>query len=218
MIFKRQQKDPSEQVRAGLAVLRQQHQENNQRDVGLMNLPKYQRAKQKLVNVGRDAVPALLDALNAPRASTDTPQGQIDDGVANDIADILGAIGDPRAVGPLMAQFTSYIVSAQSALAAFPQGIDALIHGLDDSDQFVRSCCIQGLGLAKVDRPRAAQGIARAFGDPHAENRREAALAAWHLGVADPQLIAGLQRLAADDPSERVRDKAGDALRQLGRP
>lgn len=218
MIFKRQQKDPNERVHADLAVLRQQHQENNQRDIGLMNMPKHRRAKQDLVSMGADAVPALLQALDAPRANRETPEGDVEWGVANDVAEVLGAIGDPRAVGPLMAQFKNYIVSAQSALAAFPQGIEALLHGLDDSDQFIRSCCIQGLGLAKVDRPRAAQGIARAFGDPHAENRREAALAAWHLGVADPQLIEGLQRLAADDPSERVRDKAGDALRQLGRP
>jgi HEAT repeat protein len=217
-MFKRRPKDPSEQVAAALAVLRQQHEENNTRGIGLMNMPKHQQAKRGLVNIGSEAVPALLDALNAPRANTDTPQGQVDDGVANDIADVLGAIGDPRAVGPLMAQFRNYIVSSQSALAAFPQGVEALLHGLDDHDEFIRSCCIQGLGLAKVDRARVAQGIAKAFADPHPENRREAALAAWRLGVPDPELITGLRRLITEDPSERVRGKATDALRQLSRP
>lgn len=217
-MFKRRPKDPSEQVAGALAVLQQQHEENNNRGIGLMNMPKHQQAKRGLVNIGSEAVPALLDALNAPRAKTDTPQGQVDDGVANDIADVLGEIGDPRAVGPLMAQFKNYIVSSQSALAAFPQGVDALLHGLDDPDEFIRSCCIQGLGLAKVDRARAAQGIAKAFADPHAENRREAALAAWRLGVPDSELITGLRRLIAEDSSERVRGKASDALTQLSRP
>lgn len=215
MIFRRQPKDPTERVQAALAVLRRQQQENNQRGIGLMNMPKHQRAKQELVSMGAEAVPALLQALSAPRASTDTPQGQIDDGVANDIADVLGDIGDPRAVGPLMAEFKHYIVGAQSALASFPAGVEALLDGLDDPDEFVRGCCVQGLGLAKVDRASAAQGIVCVLEDPHDQNRWHAALAAWHLGLADPELISGLQRVAANDPSERVRNKAQDALQQL---
>ena len=66
MIFKRQPKDPNARVHTDLAVLRQQHQENNQRDIGLMNMPKHQRGKQDLVSMGADAVPALLQALDAP--------------------------------------------------------------------------------------------------------------------------------------------------------
>ena len=36
MIFKRQPKDPNERVSAAVTVLRQQHQENNERGVGLI--------------------------------------------------------------------------------------------------------------------------------------------------------------------------------------
>src|SRR4051812_46332963 len=72
MIFKRQPKDPSERVRAALDVLAQQHRENNQRGIGLMNMPKHQRAKQDLVRMGSEAVPPLVRTLSTPRASTDT--------------------------------------------------------------------------------------------------------------------------------------------------
>jgi HEAT repeat protein len=215
-MFRRQPKDPAERVRAALDLLAKQHRENNQRRVGLMNLPQYQRTKQELVRMGSEAVPALLQALRVPRASSDTPQGEIDDGVANDVAEVLGDIGDPRAVGPLMSLFPQYIVSAQAALARFPQGVAALLGGLDDTDEFIRSCCIQGLGVATVERGRAVQGITKALDDPYPANRRAAALAAWQLGVADPQLVTALRDRAAHDDSERVRSKAGDALRQLG--
>lgn len=215
MIFKRQPKDPNARVQADLAVLRQQHHENDQRGIGLMNMPKHQRAKRDLVVMGADAVPALVQVLVAPHASTDTPEGQVEDGVANDIAEVLGDIGDPRAVEPLMAQFKRHIVSAQPALASFSAGVDALLRGLGDSDEFVRGCCIRGLGLAKVERALAAGGVAKALGDSDASNRGDAALAARRLGVADPQLVAALQRVATDDPSERVRGKAQDAIWEL---
>jgi HEAT repeat protein len=217
MMFKRQPKDPNERVAAALAVLRQQHRENNLRDIGLINMPKHERAMQDLVRIGADAVPALVQTLCAPRPGTDTPQGQVEDGVANDIADVLGDIGDPRAVEPLTAQFQHYIVTAQRALARFPQGVDALLGGLDDSDEFVRCCCVQGLGFARADRARAAMGITKALDDPYDHNRERAAMAARLLGYAEPQLISRLQQVAADDPTRRVRDKALDALHQLNR-
>ncbi|MDA0167071.1 hypothetical protein OM076_42820 [Solirubrobacter ginsenosidimutans] len=135
MIFRRQAKDPADRVRDILDVLEQQHRENSQRAVGLVNMPKYQRAKRDLVVMGSEAVPALSEALNAPRASTDTAAGQIDDGVANDIAEVLGDIGDPRAVGPLMSSFKQYVVAAHAALGRFPEGVNALLSGLDENDE-----------------------------------------------------------------------------------
>ena len=76
---------------------------------------------------------------------------------------------------------------------------------------------IQGLGHAKVDQVRAAHGIAQGLSHPDSENRFAAALAVFPLGVADPQLVAELQRVAAGDPNDRVRGKAEDALRELSR-
>jgi HEAT repeat protein len=93
-MFRRASKDP---VEAALDTLRRQHRENNQRGVGLMNMPKHRRAKEDLVGMGADAVPALIAVLTAER------EGDVEDGVAGDIAEVLGEIGDPRAVGPLLA-------------------------------------------------------------------------------------------------------------------
>jgi HEAT repeat protein len=216
-LFRRAPKDPNERVHALIDVLRQQHRENNRRGVGLTSMPKYARAKRDLADLGGGAVPALIGLLSASRPDRDTPEGDVEFAVAHDIAEVLGDIGDPRAIEPMMGQFKNYVVATHGALAKFPAGIDALLRGLDDDDDYVRGCCIQGLGLATVERVRAAHGLARALDDAHDENRREAALAAWRLGLGDPQLVAALQRHAEQDSNDRVRDKARDALRELTR-
>jgi HEAT repeat protein len=107
VIFKRQPKDPDTRARAALAVLRQQIQENYERNIGLMNMPKHKRAKADLVNIGPDAVPLLIQVMTAPRAPRDTPEGDLEYDLAGDIAGMLGEIGDPRAVQPLLDQFSS---------------------------------------------------------------------------------------------------------------
>jgi hypothetical protein len=114
-----------------------------------------------------------------------------------------------------MDQFERYIVSAQRALAKFPAGIEALLAGLDDTEKFIRGCCVEGLGFATVERDLAAAGITKALGDPNAHNREQAALAAQHLALADPELVRVLEQLAVDDPSERVRMKAQGAYHAL---
>jgi len=215
MLFRRQPKDPNERVQADLAVLRQQREEREQRNITMDKLPRHKRAKQDLISMGGDAVPALVEALGDSPAYTDAPSSYVERDVTHDIADVLGDIGDPRAVEPLMAQFKNHITSAPMALAKFPEGVDALLRGMNDADAFMRSCCIQGLGHAKVDRVRAAKGIAKGLGDPSWENRFTAALAVFPLRVADPELIGELRRAAASDPSDRVRGKADDALRAL---
>jgi HEAT repeat protein len=217
MFFMRQPKEPAERIDAALVVLREQHLENNQRGIGLMHMPRHQRAKADLVRMGPAAVPKLIEVLEAHRASADTPNGRIDDGVASDVAEVLGDIGDRRAIGPLLAQFKRHIVSAQGALAKFPAGVDALLHGLGDPDEFIRGCCVCGLGVARVERCGAVRGITKALADPHAANRREACLAARHLAVRDAELIDALRQLSVGDPSERVREMAGDALWELDR-
>lgn len=220
MIFKRQAKDPSERVHAALTVLRQQQEMNNEQGIGTDNMPKFQRTKRDLERMGPDAVPALVDALGAPRADRDTPQGEVDQAVAETVAKILGNIGDPRAVGPLFSMLHAgrYLASASIALGKTPEGFDALLDGLDHSNKTVRRDCIRGLKVAKIDRDRAAGGLAKALGDPEAENRRQAALAARQLDVASPQLVDALRRLASSEDEHRpVREAADNALNALGR-
>lgn len=217
MLVKRHPKDPGDRVQADLAVLRQQREEQQQRNITLDKLPRHKRAKQDLISMGADAVPALVKALGDTPANTDTPSSNVRRDVAHDIADVLGDIGDPRAVEPLMAQFKNHITSAQDALAKFHEGVDALLRGITDPDDLIRLCCVSGLGHAKVDRASAAKGIAKGLSDPDSGIRFTAALAVFPLRVADPQLISELKRAAATDPSDRVRFKAEDALQALSR-
>jgi HEAT repeat protein len=145
----------------------------------------------------------------------ETPEGYVQDGVANDIADALGAIGDARAVEPLMAAGKDNIVSAPQALAAFPDGIDALVAALDDPDQTIRATCIRGLAFATADRHRIVEVITRTLSDSSAWVRRTAAQAALIFEVADPELVAELGRVIREDPDEKVRAMAENARGRL---
>jgi hypothetical protein len=164
-----------------LEELRDQHRINLHKGTGLTN--KHAKAKRRLVEMGRDAVVPLLSVLDAERPGTDTPGGMVEDALANDIADVLGQIGDPMAVGVLAAQALQHVVSAPRALAQFPEGLHALLNGLDNEDEFVRSCCIQGLASAAVERERAAAALATvALEDPSERIRAQAQRAHEQLG------------------------------------
>jgi HEAT repeat protein len=211
MIFGRRSKDPAERSAQLLAELRRQHEENRIREVGLMNMPKHRQTLDELKGLGPGAVPTLLQTLSSPRANPDTPEGYVQDGVANDVAEALGAIGDPRAIEPLMAAGKDYIVSAPRALAAFPDGINALVTGLDDPDEAIRANSIQGLSFSTGDQHRVVQAIIKALSDGSAWVRRDAAQAALAFEVADPTLVAELGRVMREDPADTVRKMAENA-------
>jgi HEAT repeat protein len=211
MIFARRSKNPAERCAELLSDLRRQHEENRIRDVGLTNMPKHTRTLDELKGLGPGAVPTLLEALSEPRANPETPEGYVQDGVANDIADALGAIGDARAVVPLMAAGKDNIVSAPRALAAFHDGINALIAGLDDPDQAIRATSIRGLAFATADRHRILEVITRTLSDGSAWVRQTAAQAALIFEVADPTLVAELGRVIREDPDDKVRKMAENA-------
>jgi HEAT repeat protein len=214
VIFSRRAKDPSEQAAASIAVLRQQQQENNVRRVGLMNMPKHKRAKDDLTCLGSDAVPALLAVLATPRKpASEAPDDYIENDVANDIAEVLGAIGDARAVEPLMACFRQYIVTAPRALAQFPAGVDALLGALDDPDDFMRSTSLDGLAFSPDGR--AADAVAGALRDPAPWVRRSAAHATLIRGTASQAVVAEIGRMAREDPDPKVRKMAENAFLKL---
>ena len=77
-----------------------------------------QRTLDELQGLGPGAMPALVAGLSAPREDTGTVEGYIQDGVANDVAQVLGEIGEARAVGPLIAAGKEYIVDAPRARVA----------------------------------------------------------------------------------------------------
>jgi HEAT repeat protein len=215
MIFGRRSRDPAERSAELLADLRQQHELNRVRELGLMNMPKHKQALEELKSLGPGAVPTLLEALSAPRVDPETVEGYVQDGVANDVAEVLGAIGDPRAVGPLMAAGQEYIVSAPRALATFSDGIDALLAALDDPDDAIRATSIRGLAFATRDRDRVLEAITRTLSDGSAQVRRTGAQAALIFEVADLALVAKLERVMREDHEDSVRKMAENAYRRL---
>jgi HEAT repeat protein len=217
MIFGRRARDPAEQTAALIGVLRQQLEENRVKDIGTMNMPKYNRALQDLSRLGPEAVPTLLEVLATPRADPDTPEGYVEDGVANAVAEALGVIGDPRTVEPLMAASQQSIVSAKRALAQFPEGVEALFAGLADPDEDVRFISIEGLGSATRDKQRVVAAVIHALDDPSASVRRSAAHTAFILGVPDGKLIDALGRVAREDSVDSVRRMVENALGELTR-
>jgi HEAT repeat protein len=211
MIFGRRLRDPAERSAELLATLRQQHELNRVRELGLTNMPKHKQALDELKSLGPGAVPTLLETLSGPRADTETAEGYVQDGVANDVAEALGAIGDARAIGPLMTAGKEYIVSAPRALAAFPEGIDALLAGLDDPDAAIRANSIGGLAFATRDRHRVVEAITKTLSDEAVWVRRTGAQAALIFEVPDPVLVAELERVMREDPEDTVRKMAENA-------
>ncbi|MGH9128248.1 MAG: HEAT repeat domain-containing protein [Acidimicrobiales bacterium] len=224
MIFKRP-KDPAQQVEYALAVLRQQTTENERTDVGTDNMPKFQRAKRDLIRAGRDVVLALVDALHELEVAQaavdeehyDDPVETVERYISGVIIQVLGEIGDPRAVAPLFDAIRSKsLFGSEIALAKIdPEGVSALLAGLDDEDSYVRSRCATGLGFAKTDPGRAAKGIVKALNDVEAYNRERAVYAARNLHSRDPELLEALRHHAIADDNERIREKAESALDYL---
>jgi hypothetical protein len=124
-------------------------------------MPKHKQALDELKSLGSVAVPTLLEELAVPRADAETTASYVQDGLANDIAEALGAIGDARAIGPPVAAGKDNIVSAPRALAAFPDGIDALVSGVDDPDAAIRANSIRGLAFATRDQDRVVGAITK---------------------------------------------------------
>lgn len=208
-------RDPVKRTERLIDVLRQQHEINDARDIGLINMPKHKATMDQLARMGSDAVPVLLQTLTAPRHDSKTAQGQLDTGIANDVAEVLGSIGDPRAVGPLMEARKQHIIGAGHALGEFREGAEALIAGLDDSDDHVRVICLEGLAFASIDRPRKLDAVKRGIRDPSAWVRRTAANTALISQVGDEELIAALSQAMQQDPDETVQRMAEKAHSRL---
>jgi len=167
--------------------------------------------------MGDAAVPALVEVLTQPRRGRDTPEGEVDIAIANDAADVLGDIGDPRAVPYLQGMLGEHLMVVSRALARTPEGVDALLEALGDPNESVRMEAALGLGFAKANHASATTALATALSDSSQGVWHNAANAASILRHADPVLVASLATVAEKDSTEHVRKMAARALRELGR-
>lgn len=214
--FTRRPTEPADRAKAALAVIRAANTQYETNGSGL-DSPKYRRATGELASLGADVVPLLIDALQTPRPDGFTGEAAIEKGVANDIAEALGAIGDARAVGPLMEAGRHNIEMAPRALTRFPEGLEALFAGLDDPDEYVRANCISGLAYGPNAPTDLPQVVKRMLSDESGWVRFTAAQVVVGREIADPELVPLLSEMIREDPDEMARGMAETALAGLSR-
>ncbi len=161
-----------------------------------------------LVRFGKEAVPALLDAL------------QNDESVNQRIwaAQILGSIGDNSAIPVLMQRLRdrdpNVRIASLEALGEIksPLAVHSIIHILlHDPVSNVRSQA--AISLGRLSDEIALQPLLNALNDPEYWTRLRAVEALELLGTAH---IPHLTRILFMDPRTEVRTRAAQALERMG--
>jgi HEAT repeat protein len=144
--------------------------------------------------------------------------GDEDHNVRRDAAVVLGELGDPRAVEPLIAALRNkdwemLQVAVEALVKIGRPTVGPLIAALGDEDSYVRQAAAVALGA--IGDPRAVEPLSAALRDGNSYVRRAAAEALGRLGGphAVGPLIAALR-----DEDERIREAAAEALGRLGDP
>jgi HEAT repeat protein len=157
---------------------------------------------------GQPAFPWLVSLL-----------GSRDAHVRRRTADVLGYLGDSRAVEPLIVALKdSHWVVRNNAAGALgeledPRAVEPLIAALQDSDAGVRRKAARALG--ELEDRRAVEPLLAALKDSDAWVRYCAALALGEL--KDPRAVEPLKALLAD-PDNEVRKAAEEAIKKIEAP
>jgi hypothetical protein len=143
-------------------------------------------ALKRVVELGPDVVPSLLDLLKRPvpqMIAADLPKDKLTLIVQARVINALGKLRDERAVEVLanMMQSKSPQIRAASTEALGEIGNDralsALIPGLQDDDQLVRETTAKSLGKLQRREPlNALHSAARQEKVPHVRQAMEAAI------------------------------------------
>lgn len=193
----------------------------------------YLKARQALLTMGSDAVPALIDALNedfarAQKIISEAPSDvdPREPGFPLDvisaasaampwaIAELLGDIADPRAVEPLTRLFHGPVMAgSQRALGKIhtAESKAVLLGALDD----VRTATFgaQGLYFWKRGDPDVIDALLRVTDEAHPGLAREAIHSLINLRATEAvERLRHLSRVATDD---RLREKAHAGLAAL---
>ncbi|HKP85597.1 MAG TPA: HEAT repeat domain-containing protein [Blastocatellia bacterium] len=156
---------------------------------------------------GERAAAALIEALKDE-----------DDIVRESAAHALGKIGDGRAVAALIEALKdeddSVRLGAADALGKIgdERAVAVLIGALKDEDSDVRGSAADA--LAKMSDELLTKGLAKALSYDDEFTRLKAALVIGYYN-SDSYVIAELSRLAASDPSEKVRSAATKAKEEF---
>jgi hypothetical protein len=217
-------RSPEEKVQAELTTMRQERADNTRDNTGLINRPRYMRSKQRLTEMGTDAVEPLIKLIQETAAPpSDYEQRTIEDevniGIAADAGDILAAIGDPRAVAPMLDRINDFF-GLHHALARMPDGVQALIDTLadPDGDPSVRFAAASGLGAATTRKDDAMQALLDVVASRAQDVLPAAVMALGTLGDGDQRAIDALTAVVADEQvDEGMRITAEKQLDYISR-
>lgn len=212
----RTSRDPRETVIEQIAILRAEHERDEVERRGLQNRPRYRSAIATLNKMGAAGVTPLLEALDRDCDGTRGEQGDPTKiGLFNDVVEVLGKIGDPRAVEPL-ARRLGQGSGVSLALAGLPGGRQALLDAIGDEDAAVEWDAMQGLGQTHSRDPAVAAALLVVLRDGQFHSRYKAAAALGDLGCRDRNVIEALAAIIRDkDEDEYVQRDAQKALERL---
>lgn len=179
---------------------------------GLTNRPRYVTAQAKIISLGSEAVDPLLARLAELQGAVgSTPEHDL----ASDIIELLGKIGDERAVPVLTQLLPGIWATVHHALAATPAGTRVLIEASQSGDPNLRRRAM-GMWVSRQYPAEIVDGLCRGLRDADLGVRNEAISAVIARGKADHAIVEALKDLRATDPNERVRDRADNALSRFG--
>lgn len=169
-------------------------------------------AEEELQRAGSYAVEPLIEVLNDGESSS-----------RGTVIEILGNIGDERAVTPLVSvldendrELREKAVRALGEITVSTgsePGINALLRGLEDEDEWVRRTAAEYLGQIKDER--AVDPLISHLESDEAELVRSQA--AMSLGwIGDERAVEPLIRAMNSDEDELVRSDATRALGDIG--
>jgi HEAT repeat protein len=177
--------------------------------VGTKNRELHKAATGALRKTGVPDVETLINALSVQ--NLDVRIGS---------AELLGLIGDPRAVKPLITSLkdenSRVREAATGALGniSSPESVTSLIATLKDEEMDVRKAAATALG--KLSDLQSAEHLIAALSDQEGEVRKAAAKALGNLG--DPRFVPPLIAALRDEYVENVRWTYSSALAEIGAP
>lgn len=198
-------KSPEEKVLAEIETIRAERLANEQDMIGLVNRPRYGRAKERLVGMGPAAVEPLIRVVaDMPTPPPDyedrTDADELNAGVASDAADVLAEIGDPRAV-PVMISRIDHFFGLHYALAKTAEGVQAMIDIASDrnADDGARYSAVSGLGAASASKDAALETLLQLVITRADFVLIPAITSVGILGDGDPRAVDALREIVADE-------------------
>lgn len=170
------------------------------------NTIRFDALAETLSQIGRTAVDPLGDLLN-----------EDDTALQVRVAQVLGRVGDNRAVIPLIVAVNSTDITVRSAAASAlgnftdMRAVGPLLKTLHDTDHQVRAAAAQALGNYHAD-DRVAGALLEMLNDPDLEVRKGVIVA---LANFDDEAVSQALNQALYDTNSDIRQLAAAALQEL---